>query len=145
MISAEWEFDQALELAREAKEGLESEGISVSENIRYGTMIETPSAAILSDNLAKKADFFSIGTNDLIQYTLCVDRVNSEVSYLYDNCDPAVLRLIQFVINSIHNEGKTCCICGDAATDPKFAEKVIKMGVDGLSLPAKSLEIYFND
>ena len=145
MISAEWEFDQALELAREAKEGLESEGIFVSDNIRYGTMIETPSAAILSDSLAKKADFFSIGTNDLIQYTLCVDRVNSDVSYLYDNCDPAVLKLIEFVINSIHKEGKTCCICGDAATDPKFAEKVIKMGVDGLSLPAKSLEIYFQD
>ena len=139
MISSEWELDHALELAREARDQLESEGIPMGEDILFGAMVETPSAAILADVLAKKADFFSIGTNDLIQYTLCVDRVNSTVAHLYDPCHPAVLRLVKNIIDAIHQEGKPCGICGDAATNPEFAAKAIDMGVDSLSVPPRRI------
>ncbi len=137
MISAEWEVDRALELAREAREQLESEGVPMGEDILFGIMVETPSAAILADVLAKKVDFFSIGTNDLIQYTLCVDRVNPKVANLYDPCHPAVLRLVKNIIDAIHREGKVCSICGDAATHPQFAKFAIDMGVDSLSVPPR--------
>lgn len=137
MISAESEIDKALELAREARDQLESEGVPMGEDIHFGIMIETPAAAIMADILAKKADFFSIGTNDLIQYTLCVDRVNPKVANLYDPCHPAVLRLVKNTIDAIHREGKTCGICGDAATNPHFAKKAIEMGIDSLSVPPR--------
>ncbi len=137
MISAESELDKALELAREAREELESEGVPMGEEILFGIMIETPAAAVMADVLAKKADFFSIGTNDLIQYTLCVDRVNPKVANLYDPCHPAVLRLVKNTIDAIHREGKHCGICGDAATNPHFAKKAIDMGIDSLSVPPR--------
>ena len=137
MVSSEGELDKALELAREAREQLESEGVVMGDDVHYGVMIETPAAAILADVLAKKMDFFSIGTNDLIQYTLCVDRVNPKVAKLYDPCHPAVLRLVQHIIDAIHKEGKTCGICGDAATNPHFAKKAIDMGIDSLSVPPR--------
>ena len=139
MISTEWEVDHALELAREAREQLESEGIPMGEDIHYGLMMETPSAAVLADVLAKKADFFSIGTNDLIQYTLCVDRVNPKVANLYDPCHPAVMRLVKNIIDCAHAEGKYCGICGDAATHPKFAKLAIEMGIDSLSVPPRKV------
>ena len=137
MISTEWEVDHALELAREAREQLESEGVPMGDDIQFGLMMETPSAAVLADVLAKKADFFSIGTNDLIQYTLCVDRVNPKVANLYDPCHPAVLRLVKNIIDCAHAEGKPCGICGDAATHPKFAKYAIDMGIDSLSVPPR--------
>lgn len=137
MISAEWEVDRALELAREAREELESEGVPMGEDILFGIMVETPAAAVLADVLAKKADFFSIGTNDLVQYTLCVDRVNPKVANLYDPCHPAVLRLVKNTIDAIHKEGKPCGICGDAATNPHFAKHAIEMGIDSLSVPPR--------
>ena len=137
MISTEWEVDMALELAREARDELESEGVAVGEGIRFGVMIETPAAAVLADVLAKKVDFFSIGTNDLIQYTLCVDRINPRVAKLYDPCHPAVLRLVKNTIDAIHKEGKPCGICGDAATHPHFAKYAIDMGIDSLSVPPR--------
>lgn len=137
MVSSEGELDKALELAREAREQLESEGVVMGDDVHYGVMIETPAAAILADVLAKKMDFFSIGTNDLVQYTLCVDRVNPKVAKLYDPCHPAVLRLVQHIIDAIHKEGKTCGICGDAATNPHFAKKAIDMGIDSLSVPPR--------
>ena len=137
MVSSEGELDKALELAREAREELESEGVAMGDDVHYGVMIETPAAAILADVLAKKMDFFSIGTNDLIQYTLCVDRVNPKVANLYDPCHPAVLRLVKNTIDAIHKEGKTCGICGDAATNPHFAKKAIDMGIDSLSVPPR--------
>ena len=87
--------------------------------------------------MANKADFFSIGTNDLIQYTLCVDRVNPNVAHLYDPCHPAVLRLVERIIDAIHKEGKPCGICGDAATHPQFAKYAIEMGIDSLSVPPR--------
>ncbi len=137
MISTEWEVDRALELTKEAREQLESEGVPMGDDILLGIMVETPSAAILADQLAKKVDFFSIGTNDLTQYTLCVDRVNPKVANLYDPCHPAVLRLVKNVIDAIHKEGKTCGICGDAATHPQFAKFAIDNGVDSLSVPPR--------
>ena len=137
MIANEWEIDHALELAREAREQLESEGVPMGGDIQFGIMVETPSAAILADVMAKKADFFSIGTNDLIQYTLCVDRVNPNVAHLYDPCHPAVLRLVERIIDAIHKEGKPCGICGDAATHPQFAKYAIEMGIDSLSVPPR--------
>ena len=137
MISSESEVDRAMELAREAREQLESEGVPMGDDIHFGLMMETPSAAVLADVLAKKADFFSIGTNDLIQYTLCVDRVNPKVANLYDPCHPAVLRLVKNIIDSIHAEGKYCGICGDAATHPRFAKFAIDMGIDSLSVPPR--------
>ena len=137
MVSSEGELDKALELAREAREELESEGVAMGDDVHYGVMIETPAAAVLADVLAKKMDFFSIGTNDLIQYTLCVDRVNPKVANLYDPCHPAVLRLVKNTIDAIHKEGKTCGICGDAATNPHFAKKAIDMGIDSLSVPPR--------
>lgn len=137
MVSTEWEVDRALELAREAREELESEGVAMGDDILFGIMVETPSAAVLADVLAKKADFFSIGTNDLIQYTLCVDRVNPKVANLYDPCHPAVLRLVKNTIDAIHKEGKPCGICGDAATNPHFAKHAIEMGIDSLSVPPR--------
>lgn len=137
MVSSEGELDKALELAREAREELEGEGVAMGDDVHYGVMIETPAAAILADVLAKKMDFFSIGTNDLIQYTLCVDRVNPNVANLYDPCHPAVLRLVKNTIDAIHKEGKTCGICGDAATNPHFAKKAIDMGIDSLSVPPR--------
>lgn len=137
MVSSEGELDKALELAREAREELEIEGVSMGDDVHYGVMIETPAAAVLADVLAKKMDFFSIGTNDLIQYTLCVDRVNPKVANLYDPCHPAVLRLVKNTIDAIHREGKTCGICGDAATNPHFAKKAIDMGIDSLSVPPR--------
>ncbi|MBE6897930.1 MAG: phosphoenolpyruvate--protein phosphotransferase [Ruminococcaceae bacterium] len=137
MVSSEGELDKALELAREAREELESEGVAMGDDVHYGVMIETPAAAVLADVLAKKMDFFSIGTNDLTQYTLCVDRVNPKVANLYDPCHPAVLRLVKNTIDAIHKEGKTCGICGDAATNPHFAKKAIDMGIDSLSVPPR--------
>ena len=137
MVSSEGELDKALELARAAREELESEGVAMGDDVHYGVMIETPAAAVLADVLAKKMDFFSIGTNDLIQYTLCVDRVNPNVANLYDPCHPAVLRLVKNTIDAIHKEGKTCGICGDAATNPHFAKKAIDMGIDSLSVPPR--------
>lgn len=139
MISTEWEMDHALELCREARDALESEAVPMGKDILYGMMVETPSAAILSDVMAKKADFFSIGTNDLVQYTLCVDRVNPAVADLYDPCHPAVLKLVQQTIEAIHKEGKPCGICGDAATEPRFAKIAIEMGVDSLSVPPRKV------
>lgn len=137
MISTEWELDRGLELVKEAREQLESEGVPLGDDIQIGVMVETPAAAVLADVLAKKADFFSIGTNDLVQYTLCVDRVNPKVANLYDPCHPAVLRLVQNIIDAIHKEGKHCGICGDAATNPHFAKYAIDMGIDSLSVPPR--------
>ncbi len=139
MIVSPEEVDRVLELAREAAEQLRAEGIAMGDDVQYGVMIETPAAAVLSDILAKKVDFFSIGTNDLVQYTLCADRVNPEVAQLYDPCHPAVLRLIEHVIENIHREGKVCGICGDAATIPEFAVRAIKMGIDSLSVPPRKI------
>ena len=102
-------------------------------------MIEIPSAAIISDLLAKEVDFFSIGTNDLIQYTMAVDRMNSKLSYLYSQYHPALLRLIKGIIDNAHNAGIWVGMCGEAAGDPKLIPVFVGMGLDEFSMNSPSI------
>ncbi len=102
-------------------------------------MIETPSAAIISDILAREVDFFSIGTNDLIQYTLAIDRVNEHVAYLYRPLHPAVLRIIRETVRAAHTQGIPVAMCGEMAGEPIHTQLLIGMGIDSLSMNAVSL------
>jgi phosphotransferase system enzyme I (PtsI) len=102
-------------------------------------MIETPSAAIIADILAREADFFSIGTNDLIQYALAIDRVNEHVAYLYRPLHPAVLRLIRDIVRAAHTQGIPVAMCGEMAGEPIHTQLLIGMGIDALSMNAVSL------
>ena len=102
-------------------------------------MIEIPSAAIMADELAKECDFFSIGTNDLIQYTLAVERGNEKVASLYTHFHPAVIRLIKYVIDSAHNNGIICGMCGEAAGDSLYIPLLVGMGLDDFSMNANKI------
>lgn len=119
MISSLEELLQAKEVVKEVLAELDSEGVAYAKDVEIGMMIEVPSAAVISDVLAKHVDFFSIGTNDLIQYTCAVDRMNQKISYLYNQFNPAVLRLIKTVIDNAHKEGKWAGMCGESAGDQK--------------------------
>ncbi len=133
MIATVDELKQANALLEETKAELKKEGVVFDEEIDVGAMIETPSAAIISDMLAKDVKFFSIGTNDLIQYSLAVDRVNEKIAYLYDPADPAILRLIKMSIDNAHANGVWVGMCGEMASDPFFAVLLIGLGIDELS------------
>ncbi|MBI4971793.1 MAG: phosphoenolpyruvate--protein phosphotransferase [Candidatus Omnitrophica bacterium] len=133
MISNLDELRQAHEILRSVGEELTKEGIPYDKDIDVGAMIEIPSAAITSDSLAKEADFFSIGTNDLIQYSLAVDRVNEKIAYLYQPTHPAILRLIQQTIKNAHDNKIWVGICGEMSGDPVSALLMVGMGVDELS------------
>jgi phosphotransferase system enzyme I (PtsI) len=133
MISSLQELKKALTIVDEVKEELKREGIEYKD-IDIGIMIEVPSAAVISDILAKQVDFFSIGTNDLIQYSLAVDRMNERISQLYDPYHPAVLRLIKLVIENAHREGKKVGMCGEMAGDFDIIPLLIGMGIDELSM-----------
>jgi phosphotransferase system enzyme I (PtsI) len=113
---------------------LKSEGIPFDETIRRGVMIEIPAAALIADALAKECDFFSIGTNDLIQYTLAVDRVNETVARLYQPTHPAVLQLMELTVQAAHAHGLKVSVCGETAADPVMAVLFVGMGVDELSM-----------
>lgn len=139
MVSSVQEIREAKAVLEEVKSQLIEEGISCSENIEIGIMIEIPSAALISDLLAKEVDFFSIGTNDLIQYTIAVDRMNEKVSYLYDPLHPAVLRLIKLVIDNAHRAGKWVGMCGEMAGDLRAIPILIGMGLDEFSMNAPSI------
>lgn len=139
MVSGVEEIVEVKKLLSEVKQELSQQGIGYRENIEIGIMIEIPSAAIISDLLAKEVDFFSIGTNDLIQYTIAVDRMNEEVSYLYNPLHPAISRLIKLVINNAHKEGKWVGICGEMASDLRAIPILIGMGIDELSMSAGSI------
>ena len=120
---------------------LESHGIQFG-SVSLGIMIETPAAAVISDRLAREVDFFSIGTNDLIQYTLAVDRQNERLEEFYDPHHEAVLRLIEYVVRSGHTAGCSVGICGELGADTALTERFLRMGVDELSVsPAFLLEV----
>lgn len=134
MITSEWEILKVLEIIEEVKKELESEGISYSDNIELGCMIETPAAAVISDVLAKHLDFFSIGTNDLTQYTLAADRQNPNIGDFCDTHHIAVLRLINTVVQNAHKNGIWVGICGELGADLALTDVFLAMGVDELSV-----------
>ena len=133
------EFKKVLEFVDEAKLELSHEGKAFSENVQVGIMVETPAAAIMTPELAKYVDFFSIGTNDLVQYTLAVDRGNSSIAYLYNHFNPAVLRLIERTARAAKDNGIWCGMCGEMASDPYAAVLLMAMGLTELSMSAPSI------
>ncbi|PHV69497.1 phosphoenolpyruvate--protein phosphotransferase [Sporanaerobium hydrogeniformans] len=139
MISGIEEFKQAMEIVELCKKELEKEGRSYSEAVEWGIMIEIPAAAVMADELAKHVDFFSIGTNDLIQYTLAADRMSEKVSYLYNPLHPAVLRLIKMTIDGAHSQGKWVGMCGEMAGDEEAIPTLLEYGLDEFSMSATSI------
>ena len=139
MIAILNEFREAKALLLEEKEKLVAEGIAVSEDIQVGMMVEIPSAAVLADQFAKEVDFFSIGTNDLIQYTMAADRMNEKVSYLYQPYNPSILRLVKMVIDASHKEGKWTGMCGEMAGDQTAIPLLLGLGLDEFSMSATSI------
>ncbi|GAB5057830.1 phosphoenolpyruvate--protein phosphotransferase [Companilactobacillus alimentarius] len=139
MIGTLQEFRDAKKVFEEEKSKLVKDGVKVSDDIQLGMMMEVPAAAVLADQFAKEVDFFSIGTNDLIQYTMAADRGNEHVSYLYQPYNPSILRLIKHVIESAHKEGKWAGMCGEAAGDNTMLPLLLSMGLDEYSMSATSV------
>lgn len=142
MISSVQEFRQAQTLIEQCRAQLVGEGHAVAEDVPVGAMIEVPAAALAAPMLARHARFFSIGTNDLIQYTLAIDRVDEEVNYLYDPLHPAVLRLIRMTLDAGHAAARPVAMCGEMAGDPRYTRLLLGLGLTEFSMhPASVLEI----
>ena len=142
MICTVEELRQAKDILEEVKLELKKEGKLFSKDIEVGVMIETPAAVMVTDELAKEADFFSIGTNDLTQYTMAVDRMNPKVEYLYDTHNPSVLKLMEITAKNAHKENIWVGVCGESAADPTLTQTFLDMGISELSVnPGAVLEI----
>ncbi|HIY59001.1 MAG TPA: phosphoenolpyruvate--protein phosphotransferase, partial [Candidatus Tetragenococcus pullicola] len=139
MVATLQEFRQAKKMYDEERQKLIDEGITVADKIEVGIMIEIPAAAVLADQFAKEVDFFSIGTNDLIQYTMAADRMNERVSYLYQPYNPSILRLVKHVVESAHKEGKWAGMCGEMAGDQTAVPLLMGIGLDEFSMSATSI------
>jgi phosphotransferase system enzyme I (PtsI) len=141
MIANMWEIDRIKEIEKEVRDELKQQGINIG-NVQTGIMIETPAAVIQSDELAEKVDFFSIGTNDLTQYTLAVDRQNPKLDSFFDPHHPAILKMIKMVVDNAHKAGIWAGICGELGADTSLTREFLKMGVDELSVsPGRILPI----
>ena len=139
MIATLNEFRDAKAIYEEEKEKLIADGTEVADDIQLGIMVEIPAVAVLADQFAKEVDFFSLGTNDLIQYSMAADRMNEQVSYLYQPYNPSILRLIKNVIDSAHAEGKWAGMCGEVAGDQTAVPLLVGMGLDEFSMSATSI------
>ena len=139
MISSIEELRKSKEIIEEVKKDLKVKSIKYNENIKIGIMIEIPSSAIMAEEFAKECDFFSIGTNDLIQYTIAVERGNEKVANLYTHFNPAVIRLIKSAIDGAHKNEILCGMCGEAAGDIKFIPLLIGLGLDEFSMNANKI------
>lgn len=139
MISSIEELRKSKEIIEEVKQELKTKNIKFNENIEVGIMIEIPSSAVMADEFAKECDFFSIGTNDLIQYTIAVERGNEKLANLYSHFNPAVIRLIKSAIDGAHKNGILCGMCGEAAGDVKFIPLLVGLGLDEFSMNANKI------
>lgn len=139
MIATLDEFRQGKAILEEEKQKLVSEGTKVADHIEIGIMVEIPSTAVMAEQFAKEVDFFSVGTNDLIQYTMAADRMNERLSYLYQPYNPAILRLVKMVIDAAHKEGKWAGMCGEMAGDETAIPLLLGLGLDEFSMSATSI------
>jgi len=139
MISTVEEVRQFRAFAAEVMDEMDREGVPFQRDVRLGVMIEVPGAALIADVLAREADFFSIGTNDLIQYSLAVDRNNEHVANLYQPLHPAILRMLRFVIDSGRAAGIEVSLCGEMAADPRFAMLLVGLGLRRLSMSPRQI------
>ena len=144
MISGVAELQEAKAIVEEVKTGLEAESVPFDRDIAIGCMIEVPSAAITADIIASECDFLSIGTNDLVQYSLAVDRTNPAMSYLYTPTDPSIIRLIKMVVEAGNAAQKLVSVCGEIAADPHFTALLLGLGVHELSVALPSLPVIKN-
>ncbi len=139
MVTSVWEVKEAKKMCEQVKAELTAEGLPYADNVDVGIMIETPAAAVISDRLAKIVDFFSIGTNDLTQYTLACDRQNNDLGRFFNAHHPAVLRLIKMVAENAHKAGIWCGICGELGADLELTETFLSIGVDELSVSPRAV------